>query len=74
MDVLDIVKQWLKSHGYDGLYNDECGCTLKEFAPCGEICGDCRAGYIHIGYGEWDYFIMPEKPSPTPPTGEKETK
>jgi len=51
--VEGIVKQWLRDNGYDGLYNDDCGCTLDDFAPCGEICGDCVAGYITSGAGEF---------------------
>jgi hypothetical protein len=50
MTVLEIVKDWLKEHGYDGLYlpigdGEACGCSLDDFAPCGEIDGDCQAAY-----------------------------
>ncbi len=43
--VVDMVKMHLKANGFDGLYSDECGCELSDLAPCGEIQGDCRAGY-----------------------------
>ena len=45
--VEEIVKLWLEANGYDGLFNEngECGCTLDDLAPCGQITGDCRAGY-----------------------------
>ena len=37
--VKDIVKDWLKTHGYDGLLDDDgCGCTLDDFCPCGTLC------------------------------------
>ena len=45
--VKEIVRLWLEANGYDGLFNEngECGCTLDDLAPCGEMSGDCRAGY-----------------------------
>lgn len=38
--IRDIVTDWLRTHGYDGLCRDlgdgeECGCSLDDFAPCG---------------------------------------
>ncbi len=35
MKVPEIVADWLRSHGYDGLYTDDCGCTLDDLAQCG---------------------------------------
>ena len=57
-DVVEIIKQWLREHGYDGLFcpseweEDNCGCGLDDFMPCGLIggCGmteQCRAAYRH---------------------------
>ncbi|MDD3493746.1 MAG: hypothetical protein PHZ19_09660 [Candidatus Thermoplasmatota archaeon] len=37
MTVADIVRQWLLSNGYDGLYCDwgeGCGCGVDDLAPC----------------------------------------
>ena len=34
MTVREILVDWLKSHGWDGLAGDECGCELKDLAPC----------------------------------------
>jgi len=47
--VREIVKQWLKDNKYDGLvdYEIECGCTLEDFEPCGEIGSECTAAYKH---------------------------
>ena len=43
--VFQIVQAWLNENGYTGLFQDECGCTLEDFAPCGEISQECEAGY-----------------------------
>ena len=46
LTVLQITQKYLFSRGYDGLYSTgECCCELSDLAPCGEIQGDCRAGY-----------------------------
>lgn len=46
--VARIVAEWLKEHGYDGLYRQECGCLLGDLIPCGgEGIDDCVAGYRH---------------------------
>ena len=40
MTLREILVDWLKSHGYDGLCNsdnDNCGCSLDDFMPCGDI-------------------------------------
>jgi len=47
MEVKEIVDQFLKREGYDGLYSEglECSCVVGDLAPCGNIQEDCRAGY-----------------------------
>lgn len=64
--VARIVGAWLREHGYDGLYREECGCLLDDLIPCGgEGIDDCMAGYRHpcdCG-GECDSHVGPEKPS-----------
>lgn len=47
MNTNEIIKDWLKSHGYDGLYNEEfeCGCGLNDLGPCEVIGSKCVAGY-----------------------------
>lgn len=46
MNTSDLIKEALADRGYDGLYNPdtECGCTLDDFAPCGEWFGWCVPG------------------------------
>ena len=48
MTVDEIIRDWLRSHGYDGLYQEdgECGCLLSDPYPCGEGMGDCKAGVL----------------------------
>lgn len=50
MTVCEIVTQWLKDNGYDGLYAPgECCCSLDDLMPCGGSLwdpGDCRAGHV----------------------------
>lgn len=44
--VRDIVAEYLKEKGYDGLYNDSnCACEISDLIPCGNGCEDCEAGY-----------------------------
>ncbi len=63
--VIEIVKDWLKEHGFDGLYNvdSQCGCAVDDFVLCGQIYLDCQAGYkAKMGSdSEDDYGIGPEK-------------
>jgi hypothetical protein len=48
MTVTEILKDWLYTHGYDGLYHEdgECGCLVGDLGPCGEIGGSCKAGVL----------------------------
>lgn len=45
LSVEEIVKAWLLANGYSGLCNDDCGCEIADLMPCGEVFGDCQAGY-----------------------------
>jgi hypothetical protein len=45
-DVETMVAGYLRAGGYGGLYNEDgCGCGLDDFAPCGEIQGNCQAAW-----------------------------
>jgi len=61
MNVIEILKKWLKDNGYDGLYNDEyddiCGCSLDDFVPCAGVNERCKAGY----FSEDGKSICPQK-------------
>ena len=48
MTVLEIVKEYLETHNYDGLvdgFDGECGCLKEDLAPCGEMGQGCIAGH-----------------------------
>jgi len=48
MTVKEIVAEWLKCHGFDGLFSEggECACELSDLMPCdSEGCEKCVAGY-----------------------------
>lgn len=48
MNVREIVAEYLKKNGYDGLYQDECGCPTDRLMPCnGESIETCTSGYRH---------------------------
>ena len=48
--VKDIISEYLKDNGYDGLYNPDydCGCSREDTAPCfGGIPGECIPAYYN---------------------------
>ena len=61
--VEQILSEYLKKHGYDGLCRDECGCDLDHLAPCMDYCLDCRPGYkVKAPKGSGvDYYIVEDK-------------
>ena len=63
--VIDIIRDYLKTNGYDGLFHDsDCGCKIDDLAPCGECMDDCEPGYLYPAPngGEFDWYIVPVKP------------
>jgi hypothetical protein len=60
MNIKEIVGQYLKEAGYDGLYHTEedgfpCACALQGLMECQEPTPHCQAGYITRCYcGEED--------------------
>ena len=49
MTVKEIVKEYLIKHGYDGLGNDFCACTIPTLMEDCIDCiyqGNCHAGHI----------------------------
>lgn len=49
MTVKEIITDWLKKNGYDGLCTEECGCQLGDLGPCclSENILSCVPGYKH---------------------------
>lgn len=45
--VFEIVAEYLKANGYDGLICEDshCGCGLDDLMPCGELYDDCQAAH-----------------------------
>ncbi len=62
----DILTEWLRAHGYDGLCNPdiECGCALDDLQPCDSYMLSCKPAYkgpCTCGWGcEFDMYV--EKP------------
>jgi len=56
MTVKEILIEWLKSKGHDGLFNEDagCGCGFDDFIPCGGDWGlsDCQPGKKKIATKE----------------------
>ena len=44
MIVKEIIVNYLKDNGFDGLYTEDCGCTAEDLAPCDSTCMDCIPG------------------------------
>lgn len=56
MNVFEIVRDYLISHGYDGLCNEDCGCTLDYLIPCENRIDTCEPGYLEERDGERGVF------------------
>ena len=54
MEIRQIVEQWLRANGYDGLTTVDCGCVVDDLMPCGECIANCKAGYKVSCPGEAD--------------------
>lgn len=47
MTVKEIVIDYLKKNGFDGLCSEACGCGIDDSIPCGEGFEDCEPAYAH---------------------------
>lgn len=65
MTIKQIVSDWLKANGYDGLCDDECGCTLEDFMPCDEPRQSCEPAYKQneTPAQSYDFMMGTEKPN-----------
>ncbi len=67
--VLDIVKEYLQAHGYDGLWNEgNCACFVADLEPCGESMTSCQPGYRapcdgSCESGKCEFHIVAERPN-----------
>lgn len=65
MTVLELIRDYLTTHGYDGLCDPdiECGCLLTDLQPCGEDPSHCQPGYRIQGDDGWGiYLTKPQDP------------
>ena len=65
-ELWEIVAEWLKENGYDGLVDEdmECACLVSELMPCGEPKPGCMAGYkkeVDPSTG-YDFCVVLDKP------------
>ena len=64
-DVNEIIEQYLKKNGYNGLCEIDvgCACELSDLFPCNEDFQSCVPGYkIPDPTGEADFLITKRKP------------
>ena len=73
MTVKDIIADYLKKNGFDGLCDYDCGCGLDDLFPCESEarCLGCEPAYKHTvdttGGGAYDkyfpeVFYSPQRP------------
>jgi hypothetical protein len=65
INVKQVVADWLRDNGYDGLYHEsDCGCELSNLAPCESCCLECTPGHkiIDPNGSCGDFLIVPHKP------------
>jgi len=67
MTIKEIVADWLKEHGCDGLCSREpCGCSQDDLLSCGSLYDDCLAavkGPTPPEYeGEVDWLVPKQFP------------
>jgi hypothetical protein len=71
MTVKDIIVEWLKAHGYDGLYSEggECACEMADLCPCDDAGFSCEPGYKRKPRADEDpdckFYIDAERPEET---------
>ncbi len=52
MTTKEIVIEYLKQNGFDGLCSDECGCSLDDLICCDEDFQGCEPAYASICDGK----------------------
>ena len=63
--VKEILMDYLKAIGADGLAGDECGCGLDDFAPCGCCPFDCVPARKEIAPADHEFagYVPMEAPA-----------
>ena len=65
MTTKEIIIKYLKDNGFDGLFCDECGCSIDDLGCCSDNCMDCMPGYKHPDpTNEYIYIITDSKEVP----------
>lgn len=68
--VIQIVREHLKSNGFDGLVQSyaECGCLLDDLAPCCDNISHCKPGYrIDDSESPGGWLVSTKKPTESQP-------
>jgi hypothetical protein len=45
MTCKEIIAQYLKKNGFDGLATDDCGCRIDDLFPCSSDFSDCQPAH-----------------------------
>lgn len=68
MNVRQIIEEYLKANGYDGLYNDvgECGCEIGDLFTCGFTEYTCEPAHKEKPdpdgeFGDAEWVMVPGK-------------
>jgi len=46
MTVREILIDYLKANGYDGLCTEDCGCGLDDIETCSNMQTDCKPAHL----------------------------
>lgn len=61
--VIEIIQEYLKAHGFDGLCNDDCGCGARDLSPGNCLTDDCQAAYeVPCDCGDHDCHMVTTRP------------
>jgi hypothetical protein len=65
MTLEEFMKHHLRYSGHDGLClpDQECGCTLADFMPCGEPSPECRPAKDEGPKNDTDHWMVPSERS-----------
>jgi hypothetical protein len=65
--VLEIVGEYLRANGYDGLTDEEeCGCGVDDLAPCQGVISHCVAAYRHLDKYDREWYSTEKRQETRP--------